>query len=749
MKRSLLTFLLAFAVPVLAAAQRVGPYVPAPSSQAAGGAAPASRATAAAAAPHIAERYGLAPLAELGEASVEAASKVEEVRVWNETHHRPLRTGFQRALPAPRQVTFSAPPDAGTAGTAGAGVPEAGGLLVHSSISQVAWGATVRVANAYRLRLHLAGARLPAGTQMWVHGGGRTAGPFGTEVAGADGSLWTPVVDGPDVAVDVVIPAAALGGAPAYGFTVDKVMELLETGVVDTTARPKDDMSCNMDAECFTSSDFPAIESVRHAVAIIDFVDGAFDAQCTGELLNDTKSDGIPYMLTANHCVSTTAAAASLEAFFDYYTPSCNAPMPPLGSQPEAFGAALLATADANTSSDFTLMRLDNLPAGRTFLGWDANAADVPDGTILYRLSQPEGQTQNYNTTRVDSTVPQCTPTFIPEFIYSDLVVGGTFGGSSGSAAMLANGDVVGQLYGGCGPSDDCNPQQSTVDGAFSHSFPSLAPFLAPTGGGGSPGVCRPDAFTLCLSSRRFQVQVDWSNQFDGSSGRGGAILGTDSTGYFFFTDPTNYELILKILSQNGVIKVYYGELTDLKFTITVTDTESGDVKTYQNSPGDCGAIDEDAFAAGSAGSEATPITAPGGAKLGLAGTFGTLRAAGAPAAEAQRGTCVPAPGTLCLDNRRFKVTTDWMNQFNGQSGNGIAKSLSDISGLFTFTDATVVELVTKVVEFSDRVAFYYASLTDYEFDITVEDTIGGTTKTYHNAAGNYCGGLDNSAFPP
>jgi hypothetical protein len=40
-------------------------------------------------------------------------------------------------------------------------------------------------------------------------------------------------------------------------------------------------------------------------------------------------------------------------------------------------------------------------------------------------------------------------------------------------------------------------------------------------------------------------------------------------------------------------------------------------------------------------------------------------------------------------------------------------------------------------------------ALSDFAYDISVTDTLGGTTKTYHNAAGSYCGGLDNNAFPP
>ena len=138
---------------------------------------------------------------------------------------------------------------------------------MQSSIARLAWGGTVHVANANRLRLHLAQARLPVGTAMWVHGGGQTAGPFGVDVIGADGSLWTPSVGGPDVALDVVLPAAAAASPVAagrYGFTIDKVVELMATAQVDTdAAKQGNDMSCNMDAECFSSSDFPAIETAR------------------------------------------------------------------------------------------------------------------------------------------------------------------------------------------------------------------------------------------------------------------------------------------------------------------------------------------------------------------------------------------------------------------------------------------------------------------------------------------------------
>ena len=225
----------------------------------------------------------------------------------------------------------------------------------------------------------------------------------------------------------------------------------------------------------------------------------------------------------------------------------------------------------------------------------------------------------------------------------------------------------------------------------------------------------------LSLSSGRFAVTATWMNQFNGTAGAGVAIPSTDSTGFFYFTDPSNYELVVKILDIDGVIKVFYTELTDLLFTITVTDRRDGTVKTYGNTPGDCGAIDENAFAGVSPG----------------------------PRAVAKGGSCAPGSHTLCLLDRRFAVSVDWMNQFNGTSGQGSPRSLSDQSGLFSFTDPTDVELVMKVVDFGDRTAFFWGALSDFAYDIAVTDTVNGTSKTYHNAAGHYCGGLDNNAFPP
>ena len=256
------------------------------------------------------------------------------------------------------------------------------------------------------------------------------------------------------------------------------------------------------------------------------------------------------------------------------------------------------------------------------------------------------------------------------------------------------------------------------------------------SGGTGGGATCRNSTTALCLDGR-YLATLSWVNQFNGTSGTGRAIPSTPFTGYFSFGDPSNIELLVKILNFNGTIKVFYGELTNLQFTLTVTDVQTGNVKTYGNTPGDCGGIDQSAFSA----STFAPATARGGQA--------SFPALANQKARASAGACRANAQTLCLLNGRFSVSVDWSNPGNGTSGHGTARALSKLVGTFYFTDPSNVELMTKVVQFPDRVAFFYGALSDLAYTIHVTDNATGTVKTYTSTPGTLCGGLDNSAFPP
>ena len=79
----------------------------------------------------------------------------------------------------------------------------------------------------------------------------------------------------------------------------------------------------------------------------------------------------------------------------------------------------------------------------------------------------------------------------------------------------------------------------------------------------------------LCLDNSRFRVDVSWQD-FQGNSGSGHAVSMTGDTGYFWFFSPDNIELVVKALDAravNGRFWIFYGALSNVAYTLSVTDT--------------------------------------------------------------------------------------------------------------------------------------------------------------------------------
>jgi streptogramin lyase len=99
-------------------------------------------------------------------------------------------------------------------------------------------------------------------------------------------------------------------------------------------------------------------------------------------------------------------------------------------------------------------------------------------------------------------------------------------------------------------------------------------------------------------SPGRFRATVVWTTQ--GNTSVGNTYPITSNTGAFWFFDPTNLELVVKVLDGreiDGHFWVFYGSLTNVEFTLTVTDTQTGAVKTYFNPQGTLASVaDTSAF---------------------------------------------------------------------------------------------------------------------------------------------------------
>ena len=145
---------------------------------------------------------------------------------------------------------------------------------------------------------------------------------------------------------------------------------------------------------------------------------------------------------------------------------------------------------------------------------------------------------------------------------------------------------VVGQELGACGTNtdDDCDVvDNSTVDGAFRVTFPSVAPWLEPV----AAGTCVADANTLCLNGGRFRVTVDFATS-NGQTGSGTGVSLTSDSGYFWFFSAGQHragregpERLLHLAP--GRFWVFAGGLTNVHVVITVVDMQTGATKTYEN----------------------------------------------------------------------------------------------------------------------------------------------------------------------
>ncbi|HEX9735392.1 MAG TPA: PQQ-dependent sugar dehydrogenase [Thermoanaerobaculia bacterium] len=99
------------------------------------------------------------------------------------------------------------------------------------------------------------------------------------------------------------------------------------------------------------------------------------------------------------------------------------------------------------------------------------------------------------------------------------------------------------------------------------------------------PAACRPDAQTLCLNGGRFRVTADWRTAERQGTGTAEPI--TEDAGYFWFFGPDNPELFVKLLDgcfdPFDTFWVFAAGLTEVGVTLTVEDTETDQVRVYEN----------------------------------------------------------------------------------------------------------------------------------------------------------------------
>jgi len=221
---------------------------------------------------------------------------------------------------------------------------------------------------------------------------------------------------------------------------------------------------------------------------------------CTGSLINNTKSDGKPYFLTANHCGRGASADDYSTWVFDFNFEAPNCELP--ATEPEKLtftGSTLIANGSTprSTASDFKLLLLDEeIPDEyhMYFNGWDRSGNVPQKGVVIHH---PQGDIKfisTYKDHAVSSYYYGAESPNAPfwKVTWSETLngYGVTEGGSSGSPLFNEFHLIVGTLTGG---DASCN-NKSKPDyfGKFSKDWESngntpseqLKPWLDPDGTG-------------------------------------------------------------------------------------------------------------------------------------------------------------------------------------------------------------------------------------------------------------------------
>jgi photosystem II stability/assembly factor-like uncharacterized protein len=253
--------------------------------------------------------------------------------------------------------------------------------------------------------------------------------------------------------------------------------------------------------------------------------------------------------------------------------------------------------------------------------------------------------------------------------------------------------------------------------------------YVASDGGGVLARADLQPGSSLRLNGDRFLVKMSWET-VPGVSGRGQTHTLTGDTGYAWFFQESNVEVLLKVLDGCGLTGhfwVFAAGLTNVRTDITVADTQTRAVKIYHNPAGQPFQPIQDVNA----------LACDAAASAAAAGTG--LAAASGPS------------GPILLRNGRFQVTAEFVTAPGAAPQPMPGALLTDDAAYLWFFDPNNVEIFLKVVDgcpVNGRFWVFAAGLTNVEVRITVVDTQTGEPKVYVNPPGQaFQPILDTSAF--
>lgn len=382
--------------------------------------------------------------------------------------------------------------------------PHNSGAWEYQPNGTAIWRVAIYSEGAHSLNLGFTRYVMPPGGALYLYSPDQSEhlGPFTPADNETHEQLWTPVLPGDEIVVEVRLPRQQIPNLQ------------LELGYVNHDFLGFADLlsgSCNLDVICGAADGWAIVDAWRKEIQSVAIIGVNGSTFCTGFLVNNTRQDCTPYFMTAFHCGINPSNAPTFVAYWNFQNSTCRQPFTP---QSGAIGDGKLN--DFNTGaifragwgpSDFTLIELDD-PVSETanayLAGWDAS--NNPPGDSVVCIHHPSTDEK-----RISFSFQKSFITFyfnnLPDTSgdhigVPDWDIGTTEGGSSGSPLFNKHHRVIGQLHGGFAA---CGNEEADFYGWFHRSWT----------GGGTPSTrlmdwLDPDSTGILQLNGRPQYQCSY-----------------------------------------------------------------------------------------------------------------------------------------------------------------------------------------------------------------------------------------------
>lgn len=303
----------------------------------------------------------------------------------------------------------------------------------------------VRSASASGIHLFFEEYALPEDAELFVYniGMSRILGAYTAANNHPSGKFAIQPLPGDEVFIEYFEP---FGVAFSPALRISNVGHNFRSNILYDASGFGDSERCNKDINCSQAEDW---QTDKRAVCKILYKKSNGNWYiCSGALINNTRNDGSPYFLTANHCVSSSVEAESMILYFNYESPTCNGPD---GDDTQTVsGTSILAT---TYRLDFSLLELSEEPPHSYqpyYAGWDVR--EEPADKVV-SIHHPQGDVKKFS--QHNKSVVTGDFTYLYDYDDSthwyldDWSLGITEGGSSGSPLFNSDHRIVGDLTGG------------------------------------------------------------------------------------------------------------------------------------------------------------------------------------------------------------------------------------------------------------------------------------------------------------